>query len=113
MTEQWQYILDNNFSENERGNTWLVTEEGDNHIAWFKLDDNHFLEVAVEPYNYPGFKVNVIESTEAELAEHINTKCAGWLIRKCNVEGVNQQFGYVACEDNELVVDEDDEEYQE
>jgi len=109
----WSYALDKDFYACERGNTWLAKEDTGNHVAWFKLDDDHFLEVAVEPSNYPGFKVAVIEKPEAGLAKHINEKCQGWLVKKCNVPGVNVEDDYVAGDGPEYEGDDLQEEYNE
>jgi hypothetical protein len=39
----------------------------------------------------------VVELNSEQLAAHINTKCAGWFIRKLNVAGVKQDgYGHVA-----------------
>lgn len=106
----WSFQLDQDFYACERGNTWLEQQGTGNHVAWFKLDDGHFLEVAVEPANYPGFKVAVVAETEAGLARHINEKCQGWLVRKCNTEGVKSENGCVAGEgagDNDQPDEED------
>lgn len=79
----------------ERGNTLLVTGEG-NMVAWLDLLGDQRLQVSWCPDNYPALNVTVVTLTDAQLAEHINTRCGGWLIRKCNIEGVNVEGDYVA-----------------
>lgn len=71
----------------ERGNTWLTN--GENHVAWFREGKTTWLEIAINPQNYPGFEIQVIDSTEEELCQHIHEKCHGWYSRKCNILGVN------------------------
>ena len=73
--------------ETERGNTLLVN--GDSFVAWLGMGGNKRLEVSWVPDNYPSLNVQTIERTDAELAEHINTKCCGWYVRKCNIAGLN------------------------
>lgn len=84
------------FYECERGNIWLTTEEGEQHVAWFRLSKDKWLEASVVPVNYPGFQVSIIASTYEELAAHINANCAGWVIRKLNIEGVKVEGDHVA-----------------
>ena len=82
----------------ERGNTWLMNEAGTTHAAWFKLDDGCFLEVTVEPDNYPGFYVRLTKKSETEIAAHINANLQGWFIRKCHLSGVQQTNNQIAEE---------------
>jgi hypothetical protein len=84
----------------ERGNTLLETGEG-NMVAWLDLEGNHRLQVSWCPDNYPALNVSVIELTDEQLAAHINDKCGGWLIRKCNIDGVNDENGSVAGKDED------------
>ena len=42
---------------NERGNTWLCSEECISHVGYFRLGESKWLEVSVYPDNYPGFHV--------------------------------------------------------
>jgi len=91
----------------EPGNIWLT--DGENHVAWFLLDgalrdgEIKLLEVSVCPQNYPGFEVREIFISPAKLAEHINERCGGWLVRKLNIVPV----GSVKVDENdEIEVDE-------
>jgi hypothetical protein len=87
--------LPNYWSACERGNTLLSTGEG-NIIAWLSLGDNNMrLEVSYCPDNYPALNVKVVNLTDTQLAEHINTKLQGWLIHKCNIEGVETELNRV------------------
>ena len=83
------------FSLTERGNTLLVTEDGDSFVAWLDIGSPgiafHRLEVSWNPDNYPSLNVSAGEMTDKKLAKHINENCKGWIIRKCNVEGVKTE----------------------
>lgn len=81
----------------ERGNTLL--EMDGSMVAWLDLVDDQRLEVSWCPNNYPALNVSVVSLTDEQLASHINSKCRGWIIRKCNVEGVNVDGDYVADPD--------------
>jgi len=84
----------------ERGETWLICD--DQHIAWFSIDDNLWIEASIVPGNYPGFNITVIESSTEKLAAHIQKVCAGWFARKCNIEGVELDEGsYVKDKEEE------------
>ena len=74
----------------ERGNTMLATGEG-NFVAWLDMDDEgHRLEVSYAPDNYPALNVAVVNLSDEELADHINEKLQGWIVQKCNIEGVKR-----------------------
>jgi hypothetical protein len=88
-------LLEPDDSLDERGNTLLVND-GDDMLAWLDLVGNHRLQVSYCPGNHPALNVGVVELTEEQLAAHINSRCAGWLVRKCNCDGVNIVGGYVA-----------------
>ena len=79
----------------EKGNTLLVTEDGDSFVAWLDIGSPgrafHRLEVSWNPDDYPSLSVSVVEMTDKKLAKHINENCEGWIIRKCNVEGVKRE----------------------
>jgi hypothetical protein len=80
----------------ERGNTLLSTGEG-NIVAWLDLPGGegrqvhvhkYRLEVTYTPDNYPSLNVQIVRSSDEELAAHINSQLGGWLVHKCNVDGV-------------------------
>lgn len=90
--------LPDDFHACERGNVYLTSNENLNHIAWFRLqryDSGDFagksvwLQVSVVPENYPSVNVSTIFATDVELAEHINTECEGFIVRKINLAGVH------------------------
>ena len=84
------------FSDCERGNTWIVNEDQTKHLAYIRLgqEDNNdkpvytWLEISICTENYPGLNVALVHKTEAEIAKHIREKCEGHYARKCNIEGV-------------------------
>ena len=82
----------NDWFNNERGNVWLTNGEGD-HVAWFDLPGTkQRLEITIALGNYPGFLIAVLSeglSRDESLAAHINSKLGGWIVRKCNIEGVH------------------------
>jgi hypothetical protein len=82
--------IPNDWFSNERGNTWLMDDDG-NHVAWLDVTPTVRMEVSICPGNYPGLSVSILseeESTDEHLADHIQGKCVGWHVRKCNIEGV-------------------------
>lgn len=85
MTQQ--VTLPTDFEETERGNVWLMTEDGTGHNAWIRLTDDYWLEIEIRPDNYPGLSVATIRLTEGELLRHILTHCGGMSIRKVNLPG--------------------------
>jgi hypothetical protein len=80
-------VMFSDFFGNERGNTFLVTEDG-NFIAWLDLQDGYMLEVGCYLENYPSLFINPTKISAENLAGHINEYCAGYYIRKCHVPGV-------------------------
>jgi hypothetical protein len=79
-----------NWFANERGNTWLMDDDG-NHVMWVNVNDKVRMEISICPNDYPGLNICILseaESTDEHLAKHIHEKCVGWYARKCNIEGV-------------------------
>lgn len=88
--------IPDNFAECERGNTLLTDDEG-NMVAWITLDGELRMQVSWCPDDYPALRLSLVKLDDERLAAHINERCRGWLIRKCNVEGINMgKSGYVA-----------------
>lgn len=79
------------WSDCERGNVYLVGGDGEQHLAYFAIQQNYWLEVSLVPANYPAFNVAVVQMDENELAQHIIENCTGWTIRKLNIKGVPQE----------------------
>jgi hypothetical protein len=92
-------ILPKTWSDCERGNIWLCTEEMEKHLAYFRMPGkDNWLEVSLVPENYPGFNVGVINLSEKGLAAHIQARCDGWVVRKMNISGVKVKDNYVDSE---------------
>jgi hypothetical protein len=83
------------FSETERGNVWLTTEDGTGHNIWIGLGNDNRLEIAIRVENYPGLNVATIKVTDAELAQHIRQHCGGMIVRKLNVDGLEDISGEI------------------
>lgn len=84
-------VLDERFSQCERGNIWLVNDEEPGwHNAWIRLQGDIWLEISIRPENYPGLTVQTVQTSNEKLAAHINREFNGgnWLARKCNIDGV-------------------------
>lgn len=82
------------FSACERGNTWLISEDGQ-HLAFIDVPDSkRRLSISIFPENYPGLNIQLLseeDSTDEAIAKRINLNYVGWHIRKCNVNGVLQR----------------------
>ena len=72
----------------EKGNTWLSDDDG-NHVAWLKIGER-LVEISVTPGNSPGLWARLLPEEESpeSVARHINRNLQGWLVRRCNIEGV-------------------------
>lgn len=90
--------IPNDWFANERGNTWLMDDDG-NHVMWVNVTDKIRMEISVCPQNYPGLNVCILSlehSSDEHLAKHIHEKCVGWYARKCNIEGVRIEDDMIA-----------------
>src|SRR3990172_6069491 len=113
-TMEQNITLEHDFSDCERGNTWLVNDDLTIQLAYIRLgqEDNTekpacaWLEISICTENYPGLRVALVHKTEVELAQHITKECGGMYVRKCNIEGVKVEDGQVVGLDD----DEADEE---
>ena len=94
-------VMMSDFNEDGRGVTWLLPEEGNHHYILKRLTigrvvggaraasrADYWLQVEVIPDNYPGLTMNVINNTEAQLADHINKTFGGWVVRRWNINGI-------------------------
>ena len=84
-------VLDERFSETERGNIWLTNvEEPGWENAWIRIAGDLWLEIDIRPCNYPGLTVQLIRSSDKKLAAHIRKtfRSGSWRARKLNIEGV-------------------------
>ena len=105
-----------NFSETERGNTYLVSDDGTNHLVIIGLrveeDDcemSQFLQISIIPENYPAVNVDEITIYLKDLANDIKEFNDGWYVRKWNLpfEAPVDESG---CIDSNIEIDWDNEE---
>lgn len=104
-----EYTLEN-LCETERGNTWLVSEEG-SHLILIGLniseDDtelSQLIEISIQPENYPGFNMETINIYMADLKHNIQDYNDGWFVRKWNLPfkaPVNENGYIIGLEENE------------
>ncbi len=71
----------------EKGNS-MFHGSNNNFVFWAKLDENEYLEVVFNPSNYPSFQIQTLDSTEEQMAEHINANLIGYEFTKCSIAGV-------------------------
>lgn len=57
------------------------------------------LEISINMDNYPGLTVAIIDSDDAKCAKHIMDRFGGWIVRKCNIEGVEVEDGMIVSSD--------------
>lgn len=76
------------FDITERGNNAFATESG-NLIFFAKGNDGDYLEISYTPENYPAWNIGTVSLTDKQLTEHINNRLDGWMVRKCQLDGVN------------------------
>ena len=79
----------------ECGNTWLV--DGFRQYFLSNLGEDNWLEITINPENYPGFMVHVITGTEEKMVAHIQKEWIGAFVRKCNLDGVCVSGRYISC----------------
>ncbi|MCG9579817.1 hypothetical protein L1D14_26810 [Vibrio tubiashii] len=92
-------------SINECGANLFVSSEGTNMCFFKKLGDGIYFQFGFTPENYPSIESGVIEITEEQLIEHIQTNCSGWFARKCSLDVMLDSCSYVLdaedCEEDE------------
>lgn len=81
--------------ETERGNTWLVYEDGDRQYFLADLGGDTWLETTINPANYPGFTVRTITGSKDKMVAHIQEEWVGAFARKCNLEVKLDSTGHV------------------
>jgi hypothetical protein len=79
-------IIEAGFSATERGNVYLV--RGDDHLAYYRVGFNVWIEVSVCPENYPATSCATVKMTDDELKSHCNNAVQndGWEYVKNNLE---------------------------
>jgi hypothetical protein len=79
------------FCETERGNTWLTAEDGCHYIliglevCEEDIEASQYLEISINPANYPALNVEQIEGYNESLAELTKEHYEGWFVRKWNL----------------------------
>lgn len=79
------FTLPPDWADCERGNTYLVSDDGDSRIAWITLAGSLRLEIDIVSDNYPALTVRLVDKTDAELATHILRELGGWYVKKINL----------------------------
>lgn len=88
----------------ERGNIYLMHTEENYHNAWFRVGDDHYIQLSIRPRNYPAIDLSLIKISEEKLAEHIRKEFGGgsWYAMKLNIKGVEtDSHGVVIGDDDE------------
>jgi hypothetical protein len=83
--------LPDDWYEDEKGNTWLVDEDGMRHIAYLDVPGGRRLELEINMDNVPGLTLQLLspeDGSDARLAAHISGRLSGWIARRCNIDGV-------------------------
>jgi hypothetical protein len=108
MSEMYHESFPENFVETERGNTWLMGDD-DRHYILIGLDvdedDNEtsqYLELYLDPNNYPGFTMQPFHTYNEELKKVIQSDFIGWSVRRWNLP-----FDCPVDEVNEIVEEEE------
>jgi len=67
----------------ERGNVMLSND--DNYISWLTIGPDQRLEFSFCPDNYPKLNVKLVEMTNEQLCDYIQSKLVGWTSHKLNL----------------------------
>lgn len=60
---------------------WVFTESLEKQVAWFQLKERLWLEVAMEPDNWPGLSATLIWWEDDDFRDHLLNNCRGWYVR--------------------------------
>ena len=82
----------------EKGNVHLTTEEGDYHAVMTRLEGTVWLLLHLNPDNEPACRFSVVDHSDADIAKFIMDEYDGWIICKCNVDGVIQSNSRVGSD---------------
>ena len=84
--DKYSFLLNQDFSECERGNVLLTHTEEDMFNAWIQLDGDIRLEIAWRPQNYPSLTVQLVKCSDEELWQHLIKEFSTmWNISKLNL----------------------------
>lgn len=83
--------LPTDFEASENETTWLMDADGERQIIWVALPlPNHYLEIEINPSDYPGLTIATVQKTAEELRQHILENCGDMLVRHSNLRGCEQ-----------------------
>lgn len=85
-----EVTLPADFEADERGNVWLMTEDGTGHNIWIDLGNDCWLEIELRPENFPGLSVATLCLSCDELKRHIFTHCRGMWVRTLSLPGAER-----------------------
>tara|TARA_B100000809_G_C15099346_1_gene516271 strand:+ start:201 stop:764 length:564 start_codon:yes stop_codon:yes gene_type:complete len=73
---------------NEKGNFSFSTQESGQHVLFKEINAGNYLQIGVNPENYPKWDIGTLTLTDAQLRRHIRTKLVGWTVDKCPFEDI-------------------------
>ncbi len=79
--------------EKEMPCVWIW--HGDQQVAWFQIKDKMWLEVALEPDNWPGASAHLAWWERDIFRQHLLMHCEGWHIRENRGVEYLQDLGVV------------------
>ncbi len=63
----------------------VILRKGDTTLAWFHLDDGHWLFVSHATDFEPSVNVSITAMTAEQLAEYIQEHFGGWAVERQNI----------------------------
>jgi hypothetical protein len=93
-----------NWFANERGNTWLMDDDG-NHVMYVNVTPKVRMEIMIFPADSPGLHVSLLseeDSTDERLSKYILDNFGGWYAKRLNIEGIEAESGFVPAVEDEL-----------
>ncbi len=90
VSEKYEFTLDQDWQEDERGNTLLVSSYDDKWNAWIRLSGTGDirLEISWRPDNYPALNLCLVKCNDEGLYQHLVQQFdQQWQILKLNLNG--------------------------
>jgi hypothetical protein len=72
----------------EKGNFSFSTQESGQHIFFKEINAGNYLQIGINPENYPKWEIGTVTLTDAQLRRHIRDKLVGWTVDKCPFEDI-------------------------
>lgn len=72
----------------EKGNFSFSNQESGQHVLFKEINTGNYLQIAVNPQNYPKWDIGTVTLTDAQLRRHIRDKLVGWTVDKCPFEDI-------------------------